>query len=86
MTFYAVDLANEGGLVMPVVLEVHYADGTQEELASLPRSGARTRPRSASVVTDKTIAIVVLDPHRETAHVLPRQLDRLPVPAEEPSR
>ena len=32
MNFYVVELSNIGGLVMPVILQIDYADGTSEEL------------------------------------------------------
>jgi len=32
LNFYVVDLKNIGGLVMPVILQIEYADGTKEEL------------------------------------------------------
>jgi hypothetical protein len=48
MNFYVVSVKNVGGLVMPVILEATYDDGTKEELRCRPRSGARTRLRSRS--------------------------------------
>ncbi|MCA1850049.1 MAG: aminopeptidase, partial [Acidobacteria bacterium] len=32
MNFYVIDLKNVGGLVMPVIFEIEYADGTREEM------------------------------------------------------
>src|SRR5215212_2770102 len=32
LNFYVVDLRNNGGLVMPVILEIVYSDGTKEEM------------------------------------------------------
>jgi len=66
--FYVIDLSNIGGLVMPVILELHYEDGTTEELR-IPAEIWRRDNESVSklVMTDKTLEEVVLDPHLETA-------------------
>jgi hypothetical protein len=79
--FYVVELANGGGLVMPVILEVHYEDGAVEEHripAELWRKDARVAKRL--IVTADVIAKIVLDPHLETAdtdlsdNVFPREI------------
>ncbi|MCP3918451.1 MAG: hypothetical protein GY711_23140 [bacterium] len=70
LNFYVVELANEGGLPMPVVLEVHYTDETHEELrspAEIWRKNGATISRL--VMTEKEIERLVLDPHLETADV-----------------
>jgi hypothetical protein len=56
---------------MPVVLEMHYEDGTQEELR-IPAEVWRNNAGEVGklVMTPKTIASIVLDPHLETADVL----------------
>jgi hypothetical protein len=71
LNFYVIDLANLGGLAMPVVLEMHYEDGTQEELR-IPAEVWRNNAAEVGklVMTPKTIASIVLDPHLETADVL----------------
>jgi hypothetical protein len=66
--FYVVDLRNVGGLVMPVILEVEYTDGTKEELR-LPAEIWRNNNTAVSklIMTQKEIRSIVLDPHLETA-------------------
>jgi aminopeptidase N len=66
--FYVVDLENVGGLVMPVILDVEYADGSREELR-LPAEIWRQDPDRVRklILTDKEIASITLDPHLETA-------------------
>ncbi len=66
--FYIIDLANIGGLVMPVILEMHYEDGSSEELR-IPAEIWRSNNRHVSklIMSDKVLERVVLDPHRETA-------------------
>jgi hypothetical protein len=70
INFYVVDLKNIGGLVMPVILEVEYTDGTREELR-LPAEIWRLNNTSVSklIMTQKEIRSIVLDPHLETADV-----------------
>jgi hypothetical protein len=70
LNFYLVDVKNVGGLVMPVVLEAHYADGTTEELrvpVSVWRKGAEKITKMFA--SDKELVKLVLDPHLETADV-----------------
>ncbi len=68
--FYVVELANEGGLVMPVILAIEYADGSKEELR-LPAEIWRLDPEKASklLLRKKEIRSITLDPHLETADV-----------------
>ncbi|MGE3165977.1 MAG: M1 family metallopeptidase [Planctomycetota bacterium] len=68
--FYALDFENKGGLVMPVILEITYADGSQEELR-LPAEIWRRNPQRVSrlVMTTREITSIVVDPHLETADV-----------------
>jgi hypothetical protein len=68
MNFYIVEFSNIGGLVMPVLLEIHYDDGTVEEKrmpAEIWRRDAENT--STMIVTEKTIESLALDPHLETA-------------------
>ncbi len=68
--FYVVDLSNEGGLVMPVILELEYADGSKK-VERYPAEIWRRSPRSVQklILSDKEIVGVVLDPLLETADV-----------------
>ncbi|MEM8709870.1 MAG: M1 family metallopeptidase [Planctomycetota bacterium] len=68
--FITVELENQGGLPMPVILEAHYVDGTTEETripAEIWRSNRTTVTKL--LLADKDIAKIVLDPHSETADV-----------------
>jgi hypothetical protein len=64
--FYALDVRNAGGLVMPVILELWFEDGSRDP-AEVWRKGDEVI--SKLVRTDRTLARVVLDPHLETADV-----------------
>jgi hypothetical protein len=70
LNFYVVDLKNNGGLVMPVILEIDYTDGTKEEIR-LPAEIWRYNNTEVSkmIVTKKEISSITLDPHLETADV-----------------
>ncbi|MDX6695224.1 MAG: hypothetical protein QOF02_2827 [Blastocatellia bacterium] len=70
MNFYVVDLKNVGGLVMPVILQLDYMDGTTEELR-IPAEIWRYNNTEVSklIVTKKEIKSITLDPHLETADV-----------------
>ena len=66
--FYRVSFENVGGLVMPIILRVHYADNSNETLkipAEIWRSNS-TRT-SKLLITDKEIVRLELDPKQETA-------------------
>lgn len=66
--FYIVDLANLGGLVMPVILRIDYEDTSHQELR-VPAEIWRQDNKNVSklIMTEKVIASLTLDPHRETA-------------------
>jgi hypothetical protein len=68
MNFYVIELKNIGGLVMPVIFEIEYADGTHEELR-IPAEIWRYNNTSVSklIMTPKEIRSITLDPHLETA-------------------
>jgi aminopeptidase N len=70
MNFYVLDLKNIGGLVMPVILWIDYADNTSEELR-IPAEIWRQNNSEVSklIVTKKEIKSITLDPHLETADV-----------------
>ncbi len=66
--FYVVDLVNVGGLVMPVILQVDYEDGTSEEIRIPAEIWRRNSEKiSKMILTPKIIKGIVLDPHLETA-------------------
>lgn len=81
--FYIIDVQNQGGLVMPVIFDVQYTDGTTEHVR-LPAEIWRRSSRSISklLICDKFIDRVTLDPHQETAdadlndNIFPREINK----------
>jgi len=68
--FYEIDFSNVGGLVMPIILEWTYADGTKE----VERISAYIWRKDEEKITKvfakaKEVAAVRLDPYRETADI-----------------
>ena len=61
--YYVVDFSNLGGLVMPILLEITYADG-EKELQYYPAEIWRRAPYKVSklIVTDREIQSLTLDP------------------------
>jgi len=78
--FYVVDLKNIGGLVMPIILQVDYMDGTKDEIR-IPVEIWRYDNFNVSklIVTKKEVKSITLDPHLELAdadltnNMFPRQ-------------
>ncbi|AUC90028.1 MAG: aminopeptidase [Alteromonas sp.] len=70
--YYVLNFSNLGGLVMPIILELSYEDGTKEEMR-IPAEIWRRTPKAVSklIVTekDKELVSVTVDPHWETADV-----------------
>jgi hypothetical protein len=66
--FYAVDLKNLGGLVMPLIFKVEYMDGTSEQIR-VPVEIWRYNNFDVSklIVTRKEAKAIILDPNLETA-------------------
>jgi hypothetical protein len=66
--FYVLDFENKGGLVMPIILDIKYADGTKEHL-NIPAEIWRRNTKNVSklLIRDKEIKEIVLDPNWETA-------------------
>jgi hypothetical protein len=66
--FYVVSFRNVGGLVMPVIVRVHYSDNTSE-LIRIPAEIWRSNSQRVDklFVTDKEIVRFELDPQHETA-------------------
>lgn len=65
---YFLDFSNVGGLVMPIILDIEYTDGSREELR-IPAEIWRRNARHVTklIVRDKEIAAITVDPHLETA-------------------
>lgn len=66
--FYGVEFENLGGLVMPILLEIHYVDG-RREMRTIPAEIWRQDPKKVAklVVTKHRVDRFVVDPHQETA-------------------
>jgi hypothetical protein len=67
---YEVTLANKGGLVMPVIIEWRYKDGTSE-LEKIPAEIWRVNESKISKVfiKDKEVTGIMIDPNQETADI-----------------
>ncbi|MHC4911115.1 MAG: M1 family metallopeptidase, partial [Planctomycetota bacterium] len=66
--FYVVSFENIGGLVMPLILEVEYEDGTSEEMRIPAEIWLKDGERVAKlIVAEQPISRITLDPHLETA-------------------
>jgi hypothetical protein len=68
--FYEVKLKNNGGLVMPVIIQLNYRDGSSE-IRRIPAEIWRQSEDEISkvFVLDKELENVVVDPFKETADV-----------------
>ncbi|MCD6091624.1 MAG: M1 family metallopeptidase [Bacteroidales bacterium] len=68
--YYQIDFSNLGGLVMPIILEFTYLDGSQE-IIRIPAEIWKQNSEQVSKVfiTQKEIQQIILDPHLETADV-----------------
>jgi aminopeptidase N len=68
--FYQLDFSNVGGLVMPVIVEFNYEDGTKE-VERIPAEIWRIDNKKASkiFVKDKRVKSFTLDPYSETADI-----------------
>ncbi|GGF63902.1 aminopeptidase [Alteromonas lipolytica] len=70
--YYVMEFSNVGGLVMPIILELTFADGSKE-MMRIPAEIWRRTPKAVSklIVTDKDkeLVSVTVDPRWETADV-----------------
>jgi hypothetical protein len=67
---YEITFSNKGGLVMPIILEWTYKDGTKE-IERIPAQVWRKNEKKVTktFMKDKEVASVKLDPYKETADV-----------------
>ena len=71
--FYEITFTNKGGLVMPIILEFEYKDGTKEkiqipaEIWRMTDEGGANQSVTKVFVKKKEVANIVLDPNLETA-------------------
>jgi len=70
--YYVLDFSNHGGLVMPIILELEFEDGSKDNMY-IPAEIWRRSPKAVSklVVTEKekVLKSVTVDPRWETADV-----------------
>ena len=68
--YYVLEFSNLGGLVMPIILELTFADGSTE-MMRIPAEIWRRTPKAVKklIVTDRELTQVVMDPRWETADV-----------------
>jgi hypothetical protein len=68
--YYEITFRNEGGLVMPLIVEFEYEDGSQEIRRIPAEIWKMSEPTVTKVfVTDRPAAQITLDPFLETADV-----------------
>jgi hypothetical protein len=67
---YEITFSNKGGLVMPIIIEWTYKDGTKE-VEKIPAQVWRLNEKKVTkvFVKDKEVASIKLDPMRETADI-----------------
>ncbi|GAB3018394.1 M1 family metallopeptidase [Cyclobacterium sediminis] len=70
INFYEISFENTGGLVMPIIVEFQYVDGTSE-VETIPAQIWRMDEYKVTKVfaKDKEVVQIVLDPYRETADI-----------------
>jgi len=68
--FYEITLTNKGGLVMPVIIEWTYKDGSKE-IEKLPAEIWRTNETRVTKVfmKEKEVTKIVIDPKSEIADI-----------------
>jgi hypothetical protein len=68
--FYELHLSNKGGLVMPIIIEWTYKDGTKE-VEKIPAQVWRLNEQKVTkfFMKDKEVAGIRIDPNRETADI-----------------
>ncbi len=67
---YEITFSNKGGLVMPIIIEWTYKDGTKE-IERIPAQVWRKNEKKVikTFMKDKEVASVKLDPYKETADI-----------------
>nr|HPI12948.1 M1 family peptidase [Catalimonadaceae bacterium] len=68
--FYELSFTNQGGLVMPVIVEFTFKDGTKEVDYTPAQIWRKNEQKVKKVfMKDKEVASIKLDPYRETADI-----------------
>jgi aminopeptidase N len=70
LNYYVLDFENVGGLVMPIILEMEYADGSKE-MMRIPAEIWRKNNEKVSklIITKKKVKQFSVDPLQETADI-----------------
>ncbi len=68
--FYELNFSNKGGLVMPIIVQFTYADGTKM-IDRIPAQIWRLNEKHVSkfYVQDKEVSSILVDPYRETCDI-----------------
>lgn len=68
LNYYILEFSNAGGLVMPIIIELEYTNGSKEEIR-LPVETWRRSPERVKklLVLENEISNIVIDPQQETA-------------------
>lgn len=68
--YYVLEFSNIGGLVMPIILQLQFADGSKE-MVRIPAEIWRRSPKAVKklLIYDKELTNVIVDPYWETADV-----------------
>ena len=68
--FYQVEMSNKGGLIMPVILQFNFEDGTNE-IEQIPAQVWRHNESrlTKSFLMNKKVVSIRLDPHQETSDI-----------------
>jgi hypothetical protein len=68
--FYELNFSNKGGLVMPIIVQFTYADGSKQ-IDRIPAQIWRLNEKHVSkfYVQDKEVASILVDPYRETCDI-----------------
>ena len=68
--FYVIDFANVGGLVMPIIFDVEFEDGSKKRFEVPAEIWTRDNEKvSRMVITEKPVVKVIVDPQLQTADV-----------------
>lgn len=70
MNYYELEFENIGGLPMPIILKMEYADGSEETLTIPAEIWRHDNAKVTKVIArDKEVVQFILDPNRETADI-----------------
>jgi hypothetical protein len=68
--YYQVTVENKGGLIMPLIFELEFTDGTKKEIRIPAEIWKRSEPEVTKVFScAKEVRSITLDPYQETADI-----------------